>query len=130
MAARRQLVATAALLLLAPSPSSAAERPGCTRPPAEAARVAAYLGAGCHLDWPRDLEKIRATGPTLPKSPHGKVRVWYSPEVVEWLRKGRPAGALPEGAMIFKEMFSWSKEELSGGAYMLMRRGSSFDGWY
>src|SRR5262249_10239992 len=109
---------------------AAAERRGCVRPPAEADKVAVFLAAGCHLDWPRDLEPVRATGPTLARSPHGKVRVWYSPEVVQWLRRGRPAGGLPDGAMMFKEMFSWSKEELSGGAYMLKRRGTSWDGWY
>lgn len=35
---------------------------------------------------------------------HPAVRVWYSPEIADWLCAGRPEGGLPDGAMIIKEM--------------------------
>ncbi len=36
---------------------------------------------------------------------HPAVRVWYSPEIADWLCAGRrPEGHLPDGAMIIKEM--------------------------
>jgi hypothetical protein len=35
---------------------------------------------------------------------HRAVRVWYSPEIADWLCAGRPEGGLPDGAMIIKEM--------------------------
>ncbi len=61
------------------------------------------------LGWIADRE-WRLTGPYVGDFPNGKsygvhpaVRVWYSPEVVDWLCKGRKT-ALPTGAMIVKEM--------------------------
>lgn len=61
------------------------------------------------LDWNRDLN-WRMTGPYLGKIGFGEffgvhsaaVRIYYSPEVVEWLCSGR-VGEIPDGAIIIKE---------------------------
>src|SRR5438093_1489303 len=85
------------------------DRPECaSRPGADAERLGAFLRAGCYKDWPHDLDAIRQTGPTRGAgAPHGKVRVYYSPEVLQWLKAGRPAAGIPDGGMIYKEMYDW-----------------------
>lgn len=59
--------------------------------------------------WVRDL-RVRDTGPFILGSYYGThpaVRIYYSPEVYDWLRRGRPADEdLPPGSMIIKEMFN------------------------
>ncbi len=52
--------------------------------------------------------RVRDTGPWIDHTYYGThpaVRVFYSPEVVDWIEGGR-RGALPEGAMIVKEMLT------------------------
>lgn len=55
---------------------------------------------------------------------HPGVRIWYSPEVVEWLCGGR-SESLPDGALIIKEMASYSALgpyfEGAPGEYMKLR---------
>ena len=102
----------------------------CRTPTPDEDRIAAFLAAGCYKAWPHDPAQ-RATGPTKAKAPHGRVQVYYSPEILTWVQKGRPAGGIPDGAMIYKEMYAWAPPYgPSGGAYMLKHRGVSFDGWY
>ena len=124
----------AALLVALVAGSARADEatPAACRPPgADAKKIGAFLAARCYADWPRDRLAIRATGPSQGSgSPHGKVRVYYSPAVYEWLKAGRPKSGIPDGGMIYKEMFEWKSEKLTGGAYMLKQRGVSFDGWY
>lgn len=92
--------------------------------------IGAFLRARCYGDWEHDAA-VRAAGPAPgERAPHGKLRVYYSPEVMRWLKAGRPEGGPPDGAFIYKEMYDWQGERLTGGAFMLMRRGSSYDGWY
>jgi len=60
-------------------------------------------------------KKVRQTGPFIALKDYGThpaVRIWYSPEVINWLEKGRPntnglasPEDLPDGAFIVKEMF-------------------------
>ena len=58
------------------------------------------------LGWKRD-KTIRDTGAWLNgrySGTHPAVRLYYSPEVIEWLENGRQ-GELPDGAVIIKEMY-------------------------
>ena len=60
-------------------------------------------------------KEVRQTGPFVALKDYGvhpAVRIWYSPEIVDWLEAGRPATNgraspedLPDGAFIIKEMF-------------------------
>src|SRR5262249_25546673 len=77
---------------------------------------------------------------------HQPVHVYYSPEVVDWLCDGR-AGALPDGAVIVKEMHSIEPcldvvldrdgclsiegdPEPGSWTVMLKASAASKDGWY
>src|SRR5262245_58877619 len=58
------------------------------------------------LGWKRD-KGIRDTGPYLNGTYYGThpaVRVYYSPEVIDWLVNDRQ-GKIPDGALIIKEMY-------------------------
>jgi len=107
------------------------------------------------LGWVADHD-WRLTGPYAGDFPNGKsygvhpaVRVWYSPEVVDWLCDGRN-GALADGAMIVKEMRSIDPQVLhidqnaqcmvirqpavaiepSSWTVMYKQNGATHDGWY
>ena len=59
------------------------------------------------LGWQRD-KHVRDTGPFILGTNYGThpaVRIYYSPEVYDWLKGGRQ-GDLPVGSMIVKEMFN------------------------
>lgn len=59
------------------------------------------------LDWAVD-KGVRDTGPFIQNAYYGThpaVRVYYSPQIVEWLEHDRQ-GDIPDGAMIVKEMFA------------------------
>ena len=59
------------------------------------------------LGWCID-KGVRDTGPYIEGISYGThpaVRIYYSPEVMEWLVSGR-TGDIPDGAMIVKEMFA------------------------
>lgn len=58
------------------------------------------------LGWLRD-KRVRDTGPFIDGREYGThpaVRVFYSPEIVQWLVDGRQ-GKIPDGAVIIKEQF-------------------------
>ncbi|MGY9047916.1 hypothetical protein P775_11445 [Puniceibacterium antarcticum] len=62
-----------------------------------------YVGLG----WTPD-KSWRDTGPFVLESSYGvhpAVRIYYSPQVIDWLEGGR-LGAVPDGAMVVKEMVS------------------------
>lgn len=96
------------------------------------------------LDWPADGVQ-RPSGPTFvdPRSgalqsagTHGAglMRIWYSPDLIRWLKAGR-TGRAPDGAVIIKAMFkrqppSWEQVAFSGYAIMVMDYAGSWDGWY
>lgn len=61
------------------------------------------------LGWAKD-KHVRDTGPFIDEvyyGTHPAVRIYYSPEVMKWLEKGRPKDEpIPDGAMIVKEMYT------------------------
>lgn len=105
------------------------------------------------LDWNRDLN-WRMTGPYVGAIGFGEffgvhsaaVRIYYSPEVVEWLCGGR-VGAIPDGAMIIKEQHPINESlgivtddrgcmdipvdvEPTSWTTYVKNNSASFDGWY
>jgi len=96
------------------------------------------------LGWKRD-RGVRDTGPYIDGTYYGThpaVRIFYSPEVYEWLVDGRPDGGIPDGAMIIKEMYpppaaryaGMSDDELratvSEWTVMVKDASGSKDGWF
>lgn len=115
-------------------------------PAAYETRLNQYVSNYCYQNdkkWLRDSE-IRSTGPMLgtpTSSPlnygvHKAVRVYYSPEIAEWMKKGEPEGKIPEGGTIIKEMYplpanqSYTNANLGGLAIMVRDSKVAWDGWY
>ena len=95
------------------------------------------------LGWAHD-KRVRDTGPYIDGVSYGThpaVRIYYSPEVYDWLQNGRE-GDIPDGAMIIKEMFPTPaarytnlsgdeiNDQLSMWTYMVRDRSGSKDGWF
>ena len=95
------------------------------------------------LGWERDGQ-VRDTGPFLNGKYYGThpaVRVWYSPETIEWLKAGR-VGPLPDGAMFVKEQYQAPaarhagkteeqlRESLQSWTVMVKDSRGSRDGWF
>jgi len=95
------------------------------------------------LGWCRD-KWVRDTGPLLQGTAsivHPAVHIYYSPEVSEWLLKGRK-GEIPDGAVIIKEQFSpvpaaryrdIAEKDLgcsNDWTIMIKDSKASFDGWF
>jgi hypothetical protein len=125
------------------------------------AKLGSYLSNYCHrgADWTPD-KRVRDTGPFIGTIIDGKwvgkyygthqpVWVWYSREMVEWLRRNRPDGAetianpepLPDGAMMVKEMYPApaaacagidpiNLQPSSGAAVMVRDTKAAQDGWF
>jgi hypothetical protein len=112
-------------------------------------RVRGYVN---ELGWPGDMN-WRLTGPYVGPigsgqsyGVHPAVRLYYSPEVIEWLCGGRQ-GEIPDGAVIVKEMYSINASlgitldsegcmvinadvEPSFWTIMVKQKDASPDGWY
>ena len=123
-----------------------------------------YFSHFCHRDtaagWVRD-KHVRDTGPYVAslvngawvgsdRGTHAPVVIWYSPEMLAWLKTARPSDEaarpaeepeVPDGAMIVKEMYPapaalCAKEDplmlkpTSGAAFMVRDAKASYDGWY
>ena len=88
------------------------------------------------LGWAHDL-KVRQTGPVVDGvqyGVHGNVRIWYSPEALDWLKRGRPAEeTLPDGTLLVKEQYDGvtaaKPGKLDGWTWMLKDVSASHDGW-
>ena len=127
------------------------------------AKLGDYLRNYCHRDagagWTPD-KRVRDTGPFVGTIVDGKwvgkyygthqpVLVWYSRDMVEWLRRNRPDGhgtianpePLPDGAMMVKEMFPppaaacvgidpINLKPTSGAAIMVRDAKAAIDGWF
>ena len=122
-----------------------------------------FLGHYCHRNsrsgWVRD-KHLRDTGPFIATltngewqgqdfGTHSPVVIWYSPEMVAWLRAYRPADGsgprnpppVPDGAMMIKEMYPTPTAVCSdvdplklfptnGAAIMVRDSAGSYDGWF
>lgn len=95
------------------------------------------------LGWMVDKE-VRDTGPYLNGKDYGThpaVRIYYSPEIMNWLVGGRQT-EIPDGAVMVKEQFQAPAIRHSGlnedelwnalGSWTVMVKDSrgSYDGWY
>ena len=95
------------------------------------------------LGWLAD-KRVRDTGPYLDGKYYGThpaVKIYYSPEIIQWLRDGK-RDAIPDGAMIIKEQFEppaaryegWDDErlfeQLSSWTVMVKDAAGSHDGWF
>lgn len=109
----RQALA-AALLIISGSLTLAAEPQGGPLPPPSETPLLDYEALlypfvaerrFADLGWTRD-KAWRDTGPFVLDANYGvhpAVRIYYSPEILAWLQGGR-SGAIPDGAMVVKEM--------------------------
>src|SRR5437870_5664707 len=84
-----------------------------------------FLEKGCYKGWKAD-NQIRNTGPFISTflsfDTHAAVKVYYSPEVWDWLKNRNRQGEIPDGAMIVKEMYpppARQDAELSGWTAMV-----------
>src|SRR5262245_11389797 len=106
-------------------------------------KLYAFLGTLQYrtLGWKRD-KGIRDTGPYrdgIYYGTHPAVRVYYSPEVMEWLVGGRN-GEIPDGGVIIKEMYpppavrydGRRERDLPKPTWTVMTRDHSrtVDGWF
>ena len=98
------------------------------------------------MNWRLTGPYVGAIGEGLNYGVHPAVRIYYSPEVVEWLCNGRE-GDLPDGSMIIKEMHSVTEDlgitidtdgcmviqnDVDPTSWTIMVKDStmSTDGWY
>jgi hypothetical protein len=127
-------------------------------------KLNAYLGAMCHRNaaegWVRD-KSVRDAGPWIGSyrdgewkgkyfGTHSPVLIWYSREMVAWLRENRPddrpapptAAPVPDGAMMIKEMYTapgaacrdvnpdYLLATQQSSAVMVRDASGSHDGWF
>ena len=105
--------------------------------------VKKFLEDGRYKGWPHD-PYIRPTG-DIYRTPAGKivdgmthhrVRIYYSPAVVDWLGVRQRVGPIADRAMIVKEMYQSippiypDKDPVIGWAAMVKKTGASHGGWY
>ena len=94
-----------------------------------------FLEQGCYRSWIADRQ-IRNTGPFIGGKSfgtHNAVKVFYSPEVWDWLKRKNRQGEIPDGAVIVKEMFPSPAKEgstLSAWTVMVKDKKGAYDGWY
>ena len=95
------------------------------------------------MGWAED-KRVRDTGAYIDGTYYGThpaVRIFYSPEVYAWLKNDR-TGAIPDGAMIIKEMYAPPaaryadltddeiNAQLSMWTYIIRDSTGSKDGWF
>jgi hypothetical protein len=94
-----------------------------------------FLEQGCYKKWVADRE-IRNTGPFINGvsfGTHPAVKIYYSPEMWDWLKVKNRQGEIPDHAMIIKEMFpppAKQDSKLTGWTTMVKDKKGSFDGWF
>ena len=141
------LVLTLAASSPAPSASSGLPLPSTLALQAYEKQLYAFLDAREYetLGWAKD-KRVRNTGPFVDGQAYGThpaVRIFYSPEVYDWLKAGRPdATPIPDGAMIVKEMYTPPAaryggmtdadlgESVAGWTVMVRDSSGSKDGWF
>jgi hypothetical protein len=95
------------------------------------------------LGWAKD-KTVRDTGPYIDGTyfgTHPAVRIYYSPEIIAWLKDGMRT-KIPDGAMMIKEQYEppaarWQElddeklfERLSSWTVMVKDAAGSHDGWF
>src|SRR5439155_6581748 len=94
-----------------------------------------FLEQGCYRSWVADSQ-IRNTGPFINGTSfgtHNAVKIFYSPEAWDWLKRRNRQGEISDGAIIVKEMFpSPAKQDskLSACTIMVKDKKGSYDGCY
>lgn len=101
-----------------------------------------FVSKGCYKTspgWKADIQ-IRDTGPYIngkPYGTHNAVRVYYSPEIVEWMNSGRKEGEIRDGGTIVKEMYPMPAAQQKdafpppgGWAIMVRDKKGAWDGWF
>jgi hypothetical protein len=131
-----------------PRPVPASLRLPAVVPPGEPVaierRMLTYLQSYGYRDlgWCED-KSVRDTGPFIGHVSYGThpaVRIYYSPEVMEWLRNGR-RGVPKDGAVIIKEQYGGKPAIAFAGlagrelrpadwTIMIRRSSASHDGWF
>jgi cytochrome c553 len=115
--------------------------PSKVGPVAFEAKLGQYVNNNCYQQdskWKYDAQ-YRDTGFFIANKKlgtHNSVRVYYSPEMYEWMKKGEPEGKIPDGAAIIKEMYpmpasqSYTNNDRTGWAIMVRDSKASWDGWF
>lgn len=94
-----------------------------------------FLRNRCYQKWVADRE-IRDTGPFIYGvyyGTHPAVKVFYSPEAWDWIKKKNRQGEIPDGATIIKEQFTPPARPdapLNGWSIFVRDKKGSWDGWY
>jgi len=95
----------------------------------------AFLENRCYKNWVAD-NQIRNSGPFIAGKSwgtHSAVKIFYSPEVWDWLKHRNRQGNISDGGIIVKEMFRSPAKEgapLTGWTAMVKDKNGSFDGWF
>ncbi|HKR22443.1 MAG TPA: cytochrome P460 family protein, partial [Pyrinomonadaceae bacterium] len=105
-------------------------------------QLKSFLTSGKYktLKWCED-KKLRDTGPYVNGVGYGvhpTVKIYYSPDVIEWLLNRDSGKPIPDGAMIVKEQYSppaaryqhQPPKGISGWTIMIRDSKGSQDGWY
>ncbi len=105
-----------------------------------------FLQGRCYQQWPADRE-IRDTGPVIAFSgfgtnkpgqlnnfgTHPAVRVYYSPEAWDWMKRKNRHGQPDDGALIIKEQYDSPASptaKLNGWSIFARASKGSWDGWF
>ncbi len=95
----------------------------------------AFLENRCYKNWVAD-NQIRNSGPFIggrSLGTHNAVKIFYSPEVWDWLKHRNREGNIVDGAIIVKEMFKSPAQpgaELTSWTAMVKDKNGAYDGWY
>jgi hypothetical protein len=92
------------------------------------------------LNWCED-KKLRDTGPFVNGVSYGvhpAVKIYYSPDVIDWLIRRNSGKPIPDGAMIVKEQYTAPAAQyrlkppakINGWTIMIKDSKGSQDGWY
>ena len=106
------------------------------------AQLKSFLTSGKYrtLKWCED-KKLRDTGPFVNGVSYGvhpTVKIYYSPNIIDWLIRNDPKNDIPDGAMIVKEQYSapaaryqiQPPKGINGWTIMIKDSKGSQDGWY
>lgn len=126
----------AALALGTLAAAAAARADDCRLPDPDAPAAAmgtaikAFVAAGCHLGWVHDYYPMRPTSSNEALAPHGRVTIYYSPAMVDWLKSGRPQTPIADQALMVKQMYDYDTCAKGGAAVMYKAGARSLSGWF